>query len=249
MPPTDLNAAAGAANRANSASTTRDRPVNSEQLEAMSKLRAFGSATVYEALGRVGAMDPAIKPLDWRRSVVGRAFTVDSAPGDNLTIHYGASLAGQGDVLVVDAKEFVGAGPWGDVLSHYAMKRGIAGLVIDGAVRDSHAIMEMEFPVFCRGVCIIGTDKVNLGRVNEPVVCGGVTVRPGDVIVGDADGVAVVPQELVCDAYEASSKRERAESDLRSAIGHGASPIDLINLRGTLNAALAARASADYYAS
>jgi 4-hydroxy-4-methyl-2-oxoglutarate aldolase len=215
--------------------------VNSQQIEAMSKLWEFGSATVYEALGRVGAMDHAIKPLDWRRSVVGCAFTVDTAPGDNLTLHYGASLARPGDVLVVDAKEFVGAGPWGDVLSHYAMTRGIAGLVIDGAVRDSRAIMELEFPVFCRGVCIVGTDKVNLGRVNEPIVCGGVTVRPGDVIVGDADGVTVVPQELVCDAYEASAKRERAESDLRAAIRQGASPIDLINLRGILDAALAAR--------
>jgi 4-hydroxy-4-methyl-2-oxoglutarate aldolase len=186
-------------------------------------------------------MDPAIKPLDGRRSVVGRAFTVDSAPGDNLTIHYGASLAGPGDVLVVDAKKFVAAGPWGDLLSQYAMNKGIAGLVIDGAVRDSQAIVELGFPVFCRGVCIIGTDKVNLGRVDEPIVCGGVTVRPGDVIVGDADGVTVVPQDLVRDAYENSAKRERAENDLRSAINTGASLIDLINLRGTLDAALAAR--------
>jgi 4-hydroxy-4-methyl-2-oxoglutarate aldolase len=215
--------------------------VNTEQLDAVSKLRAFSSATVYEALGRVGAMDHAIKPLDRRSSVVGRAFTVDSVPGDNLAIHYGASLAASGDVLVVDAKAFVGAGPWGDVLSHYAMHRGIAGLIIDGAVRDSRAIVEMGFPVFCRAVCIAGTDKVNLGRVNEPIVCGGVMVRPGDVIIGDADGVAVVPQEMVCDAYKASAKREEAEADLREAIGHGASLLDLINLRGTLDAALAAR--------
>jgi 4-hydroxy-4-methyl-2-oxoglutarate aldolase len=215
--------------------------VNNEQIEAMSKLSAFGSATVYEALGRVGAMDHAIKPLDRRRSVVGRAFTVDSAPGDNLTVHYGASLAGRGDVLVVDAKAFVDAGPWGDIMSHYAMTKGIAALVIDGAVRDSQAIIEMEFPVFCRDVCIIGTDKVNLGRVSEPIVCGGVTVRPGDVIVGDADGVTVVPQDRVCEAYEASAKREQAENDMRSAIGRGASLIDLINVRGTLDAALAAR--------
>jgi 4-hydroxy-4-methyl-2-oxoglutarate aldolase len=212
-----------------------------EQLEAMSRLQAFGSATVYEALGKIGAMDSAIKPLDARRPVVGRAFTVDSAPGDNLTIHYGASLAGRGDILVVDAKQFIGAGPWGDVLSHYAMHRGIAGLVIDGAVRDSRSIVEMGFPVFARGVCIKGTDKVNLGRVNEPIVCGGVAVRPGDVIVGDADGVAVVPQELVREAFEASAKREQAENDIRSAIGDGESLIDLINLRATLKAALAAR--------
>lgn len=215
--------------------------VNSDQIEAMSKLRAFSSATVHEALGRIGAMDHAIKPLDPRQSIVGCAFTVDSAPGDNLTIHYGASLAQPGDVLVVDAKQFTAAGPWGDILSLYAMKKGIAGLVIDGAVRDSRAIVEMGFPVFCRDVCINGTDKVNLGRVNEPVVCGGATVRPGDVIVGDADGVTVVPPELLCHACEASGKREQAENDLRTAVEAGASLIDLLNLRGILEPALAAR--------
>jgi 4-hydroxy-4-methyl-2-oxoglutarate aldolase len=215
--------------------------MNSEEIEAMTKLLAFGSATVYEALGKVGAMDHAIKPLDWRCSVVGRAFTIDSAPGDNLTLHYGASLAHRGDVLVVDAKKFVDAGAWGDILSHHAMNKGIAGLVIDGAVRDSRAIIDMGFPVFTRAVCIKGTSKVNLGQVNETIMCGGVRVRPGDVIVGDADGVTVVPQELVCEAYNASTKRERAESDFRSAIGHGASLIDLLNLRDTLDAALAER--------
>lgn len=216
--------------------------MNTQLLEAISKLREFSSATVYEALGGLGgAMDHAIKPLDKSSCVVGRAFTIDSAPRDNLTLHYGVSLAEPGDVLVVDAKSFVAAGPWGDVLSQYAMHRGIAGLVIDGAVRDSRAIIDMGFPVFCRGVCIIGTDKVNLGRVNEPIVCGGVTVRPGDVIVGDADGVAVVPHELVRDTCEASAKREEAEAGLRAAIGHGASLLDLINLRQTLDAALAAR--------
>jgi 4-hydroxy-4-methyl-2-oxoglutarate aldolase len=241
MPTTDLTGAIGRTRGASSTRTARDRLMDSEQIEAMSKLRAFGPATVYEALGKIGAMDYAIKPLDPHSSIAGRAFTVGSAPGDNLTLHYGASLAGPGDVLVVDAKEFGAAGPWGDVLSHYAMKRGIAGLVIDGGIRDSRAIVEMGFPVFTRAVCIKGTAKVNLGQINEPIVCGGVAVRPGDVIVGDADGVTVVPQEMVFDACEASAKREQSENELRAAIEHGASLIDLINLRGALDAALAAR--------
>ncbi|GAA1858092.1 4-carboxy-4-hydroxy-2-oxoadipate aldolase/oxaloacetate decarboxylase [Pseudonocardia ailaonensis] len=211
------------------------------EADALRRLKELGAATVYEALGRVGAMDHAIKPLDPGFSVVGRAFTVDSAPGDNLAVHYGAHLAGEGDVLVVDAKEFTAAGPWGDVLSEYAQKKGIAGLVIDGAVRDSRAIVGLGFPVFCRDVCIKGTDKVNLGRVGEPIVCGGVTVRPGDVIVGDADGVTVVPQELVDEACAAGARREQAEAGYRTAIAGGASLIDLIKVRDTLDAALAAR--------
>ena len=113
------------------AAERRWNPVTEDaQREQVSQLQAFGSATVYEALGRIGAMDHAIKPLHVDHSVAGRAVTVDSAPGDNLAIHHAAALAGRGDVLVVDAKAFPGAGPWGDVLSHYAMHQGIAGLVI-----------------------------------------------------------------------------------------------------------------------
>ena len=103
-------------------------------------------------------------------------------------------------MLVVDAKSFEAAGPWGDVLSFYAKRKGIAGLVIDGAVRDSLQIIEMGFPVFCRAICIKGTDKLNVGCVNEPITCGGVVVNPGDAIVGGADGVTVVPRSAVADA-------------------------------------------------
>lgn len=215
--------------------------MGSDQIDELTMLRQFGAATVYEALGKVGAMDPAIKPLDPRRPVVGRAFTVESVPGDNLSIHHAASLAGEGDVLVVDAKAFTHAGPWGDVLSHYAMSRGIAGLIIDGAVRDSQAILGMGFPVFTRGVCIKGTDKLNPGRVNVPIMCGGARVRPGDVIVGDADGVTVVPQERLAEACEASAKRDRGEDGLRAAVGRGAHLLDLLNLRGTLDASRTTR--------
>jgi 4-hydroxy-4-methyl-2-oxoglutarate aldolase len=215
--------------------------MTSEEIEPMSNLRDFGTATIYEAMGKRGAMDPAIKPLDPKVRLVGRALTIDTVPGDNLTIHYGASLAGPGDVLVVDAKAFIEAGPWGDVLSKYAQSKGIAGLVIDGAIRDSRAIVEMGFPVFARGICIKGTTKENLGRVNEPIVCGGAGVRPGDVIVGDADGIVVVPREDVYQAYEASAAREQNEDKLRAEIENGASLIDLIDIRATLDSALAAR--------
>ena len=123
------------------------------------RLRALGAATVYEAQGAKGALDSGIKPLDPRSRLVGPALTVDTRPADNLMLHYALLKARPGDVLVVDAKGFLEAGPWGDVLTTAAIKAGIAGLVIHGAVRDASAIVEMGFPVFCRGLSIKGTGK------------------------------------------------------------------------------------------
>jgi len=163
------------------------------QAELIDRLKTYGAATVHEALDRIGAMDAAIKPLDPSIRVAGPALTVDCAPADNLAIQYAVTIARPGDVLVVDAKSFTEAGPWGDVLSLYAQQVGLAGLVIDGSVRDSQAIVDMGFPVFSRGVSIKGTGKFQPGEVNTPICCAGVSVQPGDLIVGDADGVVVVP--------------------------------------------------------
>jgi 4-hydroxy-4-methyl-2-oxoglutarate aldolase len=118
------------------------------------ELRKLGAATVYEAQGASGAMDGGIKPIDPRSRLVGPAFTVDIRPADNLMLHYALLKAKPGDVLVVDAKGFLEAGPWGDVLTAQAMRMGLAGLLIDGAVRDADAIVAAGFPVFCRGLSI-----------------------------------------------------------------------------------------------
>src|SRR5206468_3667157 len=126
-------------------------------------LRTLGAATVCEAQGSRGCVDPAIKPLDTAMTVAGPALTVDAGRADNLVIHYAMLLARPGDVLVIDAQACVTAGPWGDILTEQAMHVGLAGLVIDGAVRDAQVISELGFPVFSRGICIRGTSKSHRG--------------------------------------------------------------------------------------
>jgi 4-hydroxy-4-methyl-2-oxoglutarate aldolase len=200
------------------------------------ELRSLGAATVYEAQGAKGAIDSGIKPIDKASRLVGPALTVDTRPADNLMLHYALLKARPGDVLVVDAKGFVEAGPWGDVLTAAAMKRGIAGLVIHGAVRDANAIESMGFPVFCRGLSIKGTGKVHPGKVNVPVCIGDVVIRPGDIIVGDRDGVVVVSPDEVSTVLESARAREAKEEAFRLAIEQGASTAELLGLIPTLEA-------------
>jgi 4-hydroxy-4-methyl-2-oxoglutarate aldolase len=200
------------------------------------ELRSLGAATVYEAQGAKGAIDSGIKPIDKASRLVGPALTVDTRPADNLMLHYALLKARPGDVLVVDAKGFVEAGPWGDVLTAAAMKRGIAGLVIHGAVRDANAIESMGFPVFCRGLSIKGTGKVHPGKVNVPVCIGDVVIRPGDIIVGDRDGVVVVSPDDVSTVLESARAREAKEEAFRLAIEQGASTAELLRLMPTLEA-------------
>lgn len=195
------------------------------------QVRNHGAATVHEALGQVGALEAAVKPLHSDMRLAGPALTVDCAPADNLAIQYAMMLAMPGDVLVVDAKAFIEAGPWGDLLTLYARQIGLAGLVIDGSVRDSQSIIDMGFPVFARGVSIKGTDKRQPGTVNRPIRCGGVPVQPGDIVVGDADGVVTFPANNLARAAELSANRGAKEDRVRAALRDGAHLLDLMDLR------------------
>lgn len=202
--------------------------------EQILQLRDLGSATVYEAQGAKGALDHGMKPIDPTSRLAGPALTVDVRPGDNLVLHYAVLQAKPGDVLVVDAKAFMEAGPWGDVLTVLAMKRGIAGLVVNGCVRDANTIIDLGFPVFCRGLSIKGTGKHQPGKVNVPVVIGDVFIHPGDIIVGDRDGLAVVAKDEVAATIASSLAREEKEQKMRAAIEDGASTVELMNLGGIL---------------
>jgi 4-hydroxy-4-methyl-2-oxoglutarate aldolase len=194
------------------------------------RLASLGAATVYEANGQRDALDPALKPLDPRTRIAGRAVTVDLEPADNWFIHVALLEAGEGDILVVDAKGYTDAGPWGDVLTLAAQERGLAALVIDGAVRDSQEIIDSGFPVFTRGVCIRKTTKVQRGRVNVPVTVGGVLIEPGDILVGDADGLARVRAEDVDSALASAEQRAEKEDKMRAGIRNGASTLELLGL-------------------
>lgn len=209
-----------------------NQETNKQLLET---LRQLGAATVYEAQGAKGALDSGMKPIDPTVRLAGPAFTVDCRPADNLMLHYAVQKARPGDVLVVDAKGFMEAGPWGDVLTIQAMKVGIAGLVINGCVRDANLIIELGFPVFCRGLSIKGTAKNQPGRVNVPVSIGDVLIHPGDIIVGDRDGLAVVPQGEVESTIAASLTREEKEAKQREAIAQGSFTSDLLGLTDTLH--------------
>lgn len=200
----------------------------------LAALRGLGSATVYEAQGAFGALDSGMKPLDPQSRLAAPAFTVDMRPADNLMLHYALLKARPGDVLVVDAKAFAEAGLWGDVLTAMAQKVGIAGLVINGAVRDAQAIVDAGFPVWCRGLSIKGTAKNQPGRINVPVAIGDVVIHPGDIVVADRDGIAIVPAARVAAVLAAAIDRERKERSMRDAIAQGETTADLLNLMPTL---------------
>ena len=202
--------------------------------EQVDVIRRLGAATIYEAQGQRGAMDSGIKPLDPSFFVTGPALTVDAKPADNLILHHALTIAKPGDVLVVDAKGFLEAGPWGDVMTFAAQHAGIAGLVIDGSVRDSAAIVAAGFSVFSRGVCMKGTEKKQPGRVNVGILCGGVEVKPGDIVVGDRDGVMVIPAADLEQSIALAIKREEKEASLRQALAQGKTTVDLIGLRPVL---------------
>ena len=149
-------------------------------------------------------------------------------------LHYALLKAQPGDVLVVDAKGFMEAGPWGDILTLQAMKLGLAGLVINGCVRDASQIIEAGFPVFCRGLSIKGTGKNQPGRINVPLHIGDAEIRPGDIIVGDRDGLVVVPADELADVIARSTARENKEAEMRAAIENGATTAKLLGLMETL---------------
>jgi 4-hydroxy-4-methyl-2-oxoglutarate aldolase len=197
-------------------------------------LRDIGPATLHEAQGQTGAVDPAIKPLDPGMRLAGPALTVDCRPSDNLMLHLAIARARPGEVLVVDAKAFVDAGPWGDIMSLAAQTRGIAGLVIDGAVRDAGSIVAMGFPVFARGVCIRGTNKNQPGSLRRPIVLGGVVVNDGDIIVGDRDGLVVVPRARAAEVARLGRAREAKEEALRAQIRSGRTTVELLGLQESL---------------
>ncbi|KKO61912.1 4-hydroxy-4-methyl-2-oxoglutarate aldolase [Janthinobacterium sp. KBS0711] len=197
-------------------------------------LRQLGAATIYEAQGAKGALDSGIKPIAPGMRLAGPALTVDTRPADNLMLHYAMLKARPGDVLVVDAKGFLEAGVWGDVFTEQAQRIGLAGLVIHGAVRDAAAMTEAGFPVFSRGLSIKGTGKHQPGRLNVTVTIGDVSIDPGDIIVGDQDGVVVVKRHEVEAVLQKSRQREEKEAQFRQQIRDGATTVDLLGLEETL---------------
>lgn len=192
------------------------------------------AATAHEAMGRKGALDSAIKPIRSGMRVLGPAFTCLCPPGDNLTLHAALKLARPGDVIVCSAAGFTEQGLFGDVMASCALGKGIAGLVVDGGVRDSAEIGRMGFPVFSRAISIKGAVKETLGALNQPLVVGGELVSPGDLVIGDDDGVCVVPKAIAAEIAEASQQREAKEIRFREALIRGDTTWEMLNLNALM---------------
>lgn len=212
------------------------RNIQRVPVELVNQYKELSSATVHEASGGKGALSSRIKPISPEMKVCGPAVTVKVRPCDNLILHKAIYVAQKGDVVVADAEGYIEAGAWGEIMAVAAHQRGIGGFIFNGAVRDSQAMSDLGFPVFACGLCIKGTEKVSLGWINHPLNLDNITIHPGDLILGDRDGLVVVKREEAEEVLQKSLAREEKEGGIKERLRRGESTLDIYGFTDILKA-------------
>lgn len=197
----------------------------------IAELRQFSVCQLADALGSSCAIETAIRPIDRRFRICGPAFTVECAPGDNLTLHHALHLAQPGDVLLVRGWANGDGALWGELMSMSAHSRGLAGTIIDGPVRDPVEIRDLEYPVFCRNFNPRRAAKETYGRINIPVEIGMLSVNPGDIVRADANGIVCVPGARVAETVQLASEVLVKENSIKDQILSGRTIFEIFQLQ------------------
>ena len=202
--------------------------------KTIAKFSKIPCANLGDAMGRKGIMHSRIKPICSGVGLAGPAYTVANFAKDNLMSHYALKQAKAGDVLVISTGGHMESAGWGELMTQAAKVKGLAGVIIDGGVRDLCELKELKFPVYAACITPQGTVKSTPGSVTQPIVCGDILVSPGDIVVGDDDGVAVVPASEAAEILSQAEKIIQKEADLRKRVLKGEAIYDILSLGNTL---------------